>query len=248
MKKVLIAGCVITALLIAQHARAQMGSGMGPGMMEQETGQASQSPGALSGGAKIFADRCASCHPDGGNVVIPDLPLQGSRVLGNFRTFLAFIRHPKMPDGSQGAMPSFSKSLVTDRQARQLYHYITFGKGPAAQGGYGMGPGMMRGYGAGSGMMGGYGAGRGMMGGYGMGSGMMRGYGMGPGYYTYSPECQKFYDETAALRRELHNKRFEYFEAIRNPKTTGDAAEKMEKEIRELEEKIYAGAPLGCRW
>ncbi len=231
MKKVLFTWCLITMLLIALQVGAQMGAGMGQGMTEQN-------PGALSGGAKIFADRCASCHPDGGNVIVPDLPLKGSRVLEKFRTFIAFIRHPKMPDGTQGAMPSFSKSLITDRQARQLYHYITFGKGPAAQGGYGMGPGMMRGYGMG----------RGMMGGYGMGRGMMGGYGMGPGYYTYSPECQKFYDETAALRRELNNKRFEYFEAIRNPKTTGDVAEKIEKEIRELEEKIYARAPLGCRW
>ncbi|MDA8240992.1 MAG: c-type cytochrome [Nitrospiraceae bacterium] len=248
MNKALFAGCVITALLISLQARAQMDAGMDQGMTEQEAGDVSQNPGALSDGAKIFADRCASCHPDGGNVIVPDLPLKGSRVLGNYRTFLAFIRHPKMPDGSQGAMPPFSKSLITDRQARQLYHYITFGEGPAAQGGYGMGPGMMRGYGMMRGMMGGYGMGPGMMRGYGMGRGMMGGYGMGPGYYTYSPECQKFYNETAALRRELNNKRFEYFEAIRNPKTTGDVAEKIEKEIRDLEEKIYARAPLGCRW
>jgi len=98
-----------------------------------------------------------------------------------------------------------------------------------------MGPGMMRGYEMGPGMMGG--------GGYGMGPGMM-----GPGSFDYSPECQKFYDETAGLRKELHDKRFEYFEALRNPKTTGETAAKIENEIRELQDTIYVRAPLGCRW
>lgn len=104
------------------------------------------------------------------------------------------------------------------------------------QGGYGMGPGVMR-----QGMVG-----RGMMGGQGMGLGMM-GHGMtGRGFYAQSPECQKFFDETVGLRRELHNKRFEFFEAARNPKTTGEALAKIEKEVRELEEKIFAKGPIGC--
>ncbi len=114
-------------------------------------------------------------------------------------------------------------------------------------GGYGMGQGMM-GYG------GGYGMGQGMMGGggYGMGHhGMMGsgGYGMmGPGYYAHSPECQAFYNDTAKLRKELHDKKFEYFETLRNPKTTGETATKFDKEITELQEKIYAKAPIGCGW
>jgi hypothetical protein len=83
--------------------------------------------------------------------------------------------------------------------------------------------------------------GRGMMGGQGMGPGMM-----GRGYQSQSPECQKFFDETAGLRKDLHNKRFEYFEAARNPKTTGEALAKIEKEVRELQEKIYAKGPIGC--
>jgi len=99
--------------------------------------------------------------------------------------------------------------------------------GPEMMGGYGMmGPGMMRrGYG------------------YGMGHGMM-----GPGYYSQSPECQKFLDETATLRKELYNKRFEYMEAFRNPKTTPETTAKLEKEVRELHEKIFKNAPQGCWW
>jgi hypothetical protein len=107
------------------------------------------------------------------------------------------------------------------------YNYCPYcGNYMGQRGGYGMGPGMM-----GQGMMG-----RGMM-----GQGMM-----GRGYHSQSPECQKFYDETVGIRKELNNKRFEYFEAARNPKTTGEALTKLEKEVRELQENIYAQGPIGC--
>ena len=116
------------------------------------------------------------------------------------------------------------------------------------RGGYGMHQGMMGGgYGMGPGMMGGrYGMGPGMMG----GQGMMGGYGMmGPGKYDYSQECNKFLDETAKERKELYNKRYEYSEAFRNPKTSPEEIAKLEKEIRGLQEEIYKKAqkvPEGC--
>jgi hypothetical protein len=127
------------------------------------------------------------------------------------------------------------------------YNYCPYcGNDIGPHGGYGMGPGMMgqgmMGQGMmGQGMMGQGMMGRGMMGGQGMGTGMM-----GRGYQGQSPECQKFYDETAGVRKELHNKEFEYFEAARNPKTTGEALMKIEKEVREFQEKIYAKGPIGC--
>ena len=89
------------------------------------------------------------------------------------------------------------------------------------------------------GMMGGQGM---MGGGYGMGPGMMGGYG-------HSEECQKFLDETSKERKELYNRRYEYFEAYRNPKTTPETIEKLEKEIRDLQDQIYKKAqkvPQGC--
>lgn len=146
------------------------------------------------------------------------------------------------------------------------------------QGGCRMGPGMMEGfggYGMGPGMMwGGQGGNycpycgqylgpRGGYGGYGMGPGMMRGnrgYGMGPGImggyggygtvpgYGQDEECQKFLDETAGLRKELYDKNFEYSEALRNPKTTAETTAKLDREIRDLQEKIYSKAPRGCAW
>ena len=103
-----------------------------------------------------------------------------------------------------------------------------------------MGPGYGYGYGMGPGMMGpGYGRG------YGMGPWMM-GPGYGHGRYGQSEECQKFLDDSAGLRKELYNKRFEYFETMRNPQSTPESVEKLAKEISELQEKIYSDAPQGC--
>lgn len=89
----------------------------------------------------------------------------------------------------------------------------------------------------------GYGMERGMMGCYGLGPGMM-----GPGSYNYSPECQKFYDDTLSLRKKLYDKEFEYFEVIRNPKSTGKMATKLQNEIDDIEQQLYETAPLGCTW
>lgn len=77
--------------------------------------------------------------------------------------------------------------------------------------------------------------------GYEMGPGMM-----GPGYYQQNEACQKFFDDTAGTRKELHTKRYEYFEAIRNSKTTPETIAKLEKEIRGFQEKVYSKAPQDC--
>jgi Spy/CpxP family protein refolding chaperone len=98
------------------------------------------------------------------------------------------------------------------------------------------------------------GQGGGHMGGYGMtGSGYGGGH-MGtanagqmgdrtsPGYGTNQTD-QKFLDETADLRKELHEKRYEYAEAVRNPDTKRSTIRELEKEIYELEDKIYEKSP-----
>ena len=103
-----------------------------------------------------------------------------------------------------------------------------------------------------------------MMGpGYGYGSGNAPCGGpdacFGPGGgYGYN---QEFFEETADLRKELHSKKFEYFEALRNPKTDDDTIAKLEKEIGDIQDKIHEKAPkarigkggygrggYGCRW
>lgn len=124
---------------------------------------------------------------------------------------------------------------------------IAFAQG---QGWWGMGPGMM----SSQGYEGWYcpycGQYMGPRGGYGRGPWMMGPGMMGQGYYGQSEECQKFFDETSGLRKELYNKRYEYFEAYRDPKTSPEAIAKLEKEIRDIQEKIYSKAPRGysCPW
>ena len=54
---------------------------------------------------------------------------------------------------------------------------------------------------------------------------------------------RKFLDETAELRKELNDKKFKYFEAVRNPGTKTETVTKLERDIRELEDKIYQKAP-----
>ena len=81
------------------------------------------------------------------------------------------------------------------------------------------------------------------------GGGHMYGYHMmDPGYSGNMREWtgendQKFLDETADVRKELNNKKFEYFEAVRNPNTKTETVTKLERDIRELEDKIYQKAP-----
>ena len=54
---------------------------------------------------------------------------------------------------------------------------------------------------------------------------------------------QKFLDETATIRKDLHNKKFEYFEAQRNSDTKVETLAQLEKEISELQEGIFKNAP-----
>ena len=70
----------------------------------------------------------------------------------------------------------------------------------------------------------------------GQGGGNMMGWG-GSGYY------QEFLNETADLRKELHNKKFEYFEALRDPKTPAEDITKLEKDIQGIQESIREKAP-----
>jgi uncharacterized membrane protein len=81
-------------------------------------------PKELYAGARIFRGNCSGCHPHGGNIIATNLPLNIAPELANFDDFVAFIRHPKMPDGSPGEMPAFAPSKISDPQARDLYQYI----------------------------------------------------------------------------------------------------------------------------
>ncbi|MCG2720882.1 MAG: cytochrome c, partial [Thermodesulfovibrionales bacterium] len=86
-------------------------------------GKESQQSSLLSAGADIFNAHCRACHQNGGNIINPDKPVKGSRKLTDYQTFLAFIRNPTAP------MPPFSQGTIMDKQAKELYAYITSEQG-----------------------------------------------------------------------------------------------------------------------
>jgi mono/diheme cytochrome c family protein len=80
---------------------------------------------AFAAGAQVFAADCQGCHPGGGNVIDPKLPLKSSKRLASEQTFVSFIRAPVMPDGSPGSMPPFGPDVIGAKQASDLYVYVT---------------------------------------------------------------------------------------------------------------------------
>ncbi len=81
-------------------------------------------PKELQVGARIFRGNCSGCHPHGGNILVSNLPLNIAPQLADFDTFLAYVRHPKMPDGTRGEMPNFPATKISDQRVRDLYQYI----------------------------------------------------------------------------------------------------------------------------
>jgi uncharacterized membrane protein len=81
-------------------------------------------PENLKAGAKVFSVNCKGCHPHGGNILKPNLPLRNAPQLADFNSFQAFIGDPKLPDGSKGPMPAFQSDKISNQQARELYEYI----------------------------------------------------------------------------------------------------------------------------
>jgi uncharacterized membrane protein len=70
-------------------------------------------------GYQVFTHSCKSCHPDGGNIMDANRPINKSPKLKNSDTFISYIRHP------EGIMPPFTGSQIADHEAEELYLYIT---------------------------------------------------------------------------------------------------------------------------
>ena len=81
-------------------------------------------PTIYQAGAEIYDNRCASCHPQGGNIVQSNLPVMGAPQLNSPARFIEWLRDPVRPNGSQGIMPPFPPSTISDRQANELRDYI----------------------------------------------------------------------------------------------------------------------------
>ncbi|MGO9137425.1 MAG: c-type cytochrome [Syntrophales bacterium] len=85
------------------------------------------SSGDIEQGEKLFAANCGGCHPNGGNIINPKIPVVGSPQLNNLNTFVQFNRNPLRPDGSKGVMPAFPKERISDQEMKHIYEYITKG-------------------------------------------------------------------------------------------------------------------------
>jgi mono/diheme cytochrome c family protein len=86
--------------------------------------QAAAPGGERGGGARLFEVQGAACHAGFGNAMYPDLPIRGSRQLANFAVFRDFVRHPRLPEGSRGAMPGFTPAQISDSRMQELYQYL----------------------------------------------------------------------------------------------------------------------------
>jgi len=84
----------------------------------------------VQAGEKIFRENCRSCHKGGGDVILSQYPVKGSKELADFNKFVDFIRDPRLPDGSKGPMPAFPHHEISDREAHELYQFLIkkFGK------------------------------------------------------------------------------------------------------------------------
>jgi mono/diheme cytochrome c family protein len=78
----------------------------------------------LKNGEKLYAVNCGSCHPNGGNLIKPSLPVVNSPMLKTLDTFINYSRNPKRPDGSPSTMPAFSKEKLSDKEMKQIYQHI----------------------------------------------------------------------------------------------------------------------------
>ena len=81
----------------------------------------------LRDGETLYAVHCAGCHPRGGNVINPALPVVGSVQLKDLNTFTKFNRNPIKSDGSKGVMPAFPKEKISDQELKLIYQYAAKG-------------------------------------------------------------------------------------------------------------------------
>ena len=71
-----------------------------------------------------FNQTCGACHPEGGNVFKPYMPLKRAPQLQDFDSFLSYVRHPSPRDGSDCIMPAYPVENFSDQQAREIFQEI----------------------------------------------------------------------------------------------------------------------------
>ncbi len=79
-------------------------------------------PTASTRGAQLFKERCAPCHPDGGNVINPKKTLHGGVLADNGITTPAGIVARMRKPGP--GMTSFDPATIPDTDAHLIAEYI----------------------------------------------------------------------------------------------------------------------------
>lgn len=85
-----------------------------------------EAPVQFKSGRHVFESHCSGCHRRGENIIEPNMPLRNAPQLHDFDEFLAFVRNPRMPDGSPGVMPQFGSERISDPAVRELFDYLNF--------------------------------------------------------------------------------------------------------------------------
>ena len=69
-------------------------------------------------GKKLFKSNCAGCHAGGENLIKPDKPVTGSKILKSKAIFKKYLEDPPQP------MPSFENITSKDEKLDELYAYV----------------------------------------------------------------------------------------------------------------------------
>jgi len=73
-------------------------------------------------GAKLFQQKCAACHPDGGNIIKPGMTLlKKDREAHGVKTTKDIIG--KMRNPGPG-MTKFDTKMISDKEAKEIAEYI----------------------------------------------------------------------------------------------------------------------------
>ena len=77
---------------------------------------------ACASGAEIFKAKCASCHPDGGNIMKKEKTLHKKELQANkLLTAKDLVRYMRNPGPG---MPGFDSKSLPDKDAARLAEYI----------------------------------------------------------------------------------------------------------------------------
>lgn len=77
---------------------------------------------AAKSGEAIFKEHCAICHPDGGNIIKPEMTLHKKHLAAHgIKTADDIIRIMRNPGPG---MPKFSENILSNEDAKKIAEYI----------------------------------------------------------------------------------------------------------------------------